>query len=110
MGGLFAAYLFIAKFVEWEFEDTGEFAFYKTGQEKSMLRCSFLSQMVLNLSSLAAYLNESVTSLRFATKVIFSFFLGPLVVPGLINRSTARKLVLLRRVELLGWEILTTHF
>jgi hypothetical protein len=87
VGGLFAAYLFIAKFVEWEFEDTGEFAFYKTGQEKSMLRCSFLSQMVLSLSPLAAHLNESLTSLRFATNVISSFFLAPLVAPGLINRS-----------------------
>jgi hypothetical protein len=85
VGGFLAAYLFIVKFVEREFEDTGEFAFYKTGQEKSMLRCSFLSQIVLNVSPLAAHLNESLTSLRFATKVIFSFFLGPLVVPGLIR-------------------------
>ena len=30
-GWVVAAYLFIAKFVEWKFEDIGEFAFYNIG-------------------------------------------------------------------------------
>ncbi|KAJ2921495.1 hypothetical protein H1R20_g15596, partial [Candolleomyces eurysporus] len=53
LGDVIAALVdvFVAKFVKWELEDAVHF------------------QMVLNLSPLAAHLSESLTSLRFATKV-----------------------------------------
>jgi hypothetical protein len=55
------------KLAEWEFEDSGELPW-----GASALGCLInwsVFQMFLNLSPLAAHLNESLTSLRFATKV-----------------------------------------
>jgi kinesin family protein C1 len=53
-----------AKFVKREFEDARTFS-----APFALLRATHYLQMFLNLSPLAVHLNESLTSLRFATKV-----------------------------------------
>ena len=71
-----AAYLFVAKFVEWKFEDTGEFAFVLLGLGLGGKKCYDIcfAKMILNLSPLAGHLNEWLTSLRFATNAITIYF------------------------------------
>jgi hypothetical protein len=60
--------VFAAKLVERQLENFG--GFIQT-HSFSMHVTQTSEQMVLNLSPLAAHLQESLTSLRFATKVTF---------------------------------------
>ena len=60
-----AADVSVAKLVEWEFQDIGEWNRLVGGCTAADVNTA---QMFLNLSPLAAHLNESLCSLRFATK------------------------------------------
>lgn len=54
----------VAKFTKWEFQDIGEWDRMVEGLRRTLTP----AQMFLNLSPMAAHLNESLCSLRFATK------------------------------------------
>lgn len=61
-----SAYIPAAILFEWELQNSGKLLSLLTINRRSHVLCP---QMILNLSPLAAHLSESLTSLRFATKV-----------------------------------------